>query len=31
MLALDDEEDPNFADTDYQFAAYAEALRMLTK
>ncbi|MBX3728541.1 MAG: DUF1156 domain-containing protein [Candidatus Sumerlaeia bacterium] len=31
MLALDDEEDPNFADTDYQLAAYAAALRVLTK
>ncbi|MGI6022309.1 MAG: anti-phage-associated DUF1156 domain-containing protein [Methanoculleus sp.] len=31
MLALDDEDDPNFADTDYQLAAYAAALRVLTK
>jgi adenine-specific DNA methylase len=31
MLALDDKEDPNFADTDYQLAAYAAALRVLTK
>jgi len=31
MLALDDREDPNFADTDYQLAAYAAALRVLTK
>jgi len=30
MLALDDQEDPNFADTDYQLAAYAAALRVLT-
>jgi len=31
MLALDDKDDPNFADTDYQLAAYAAALRVLTK
>ena len=31
MLALDDKEDPNFGDTDYQLAAYAAALRVLTK
>jgi hypothetical protein len=31
MLALDDKEDPNFSDTDYQLAAYAAALRVLTK
>jgi adenine-specific DNA methylase len=31
MLALDDDEDPNFGDTDYQLAAYAAALRVLTK
>jgi putative DNA methylase len=30
MVALDDREDPNFADTDYQLAAYAAALRVLT-
>lgn len=30
MLALEDEEDPNFGDTDYQLAAYA-ALRVLTQ
>jgi len=30
MLALDDKEDPNFADTDYQLAAYGAALRVLT-
>ena len=30
MLALDDKEEPNFADTDYQLAAYAAALRVLT-
>jgi hypothetical protein len=31
MLSLDDTDDPNFADTDYQLAAYAAALRVLTK
>ena len=31
MLAIEDKEDPNFADTDYQLAAYAAALRVLTK
>ena len=31
MLALDDQDDPNFADTDYQLAAYAAALRVLTR
>jgi len=31
MLDLDDKEDPNFGDTDYQLAAYAAALRVLTK
>lgn len=31
MLALDDKEEPNFNDTDYQLAAYAAALRVLTK
>ncbi|MCX5991389.1 MAG: DUF1156 domain-containing protein [Chloroflexi bacterium] len=30
MLAMDDERDPSFADTDYQLAAYAAALRVLT-
>jgi adenine-specific DNA methylase len=30
MLALDDESDPNFGDADYQLAAYAAALRVLT-
>jgi len=30
MLALDAKEDPNFGDTDYQLAAYAAALRVLT-
>ena len=30
MLALDDKEDPNFSDADYQLAAYAAALRVLT-
>ena len=31
MLALDDIEEPNFADADYQLAAYAAALRVLTQ
>jgi adenine-specific DNA methylase len=31
MLALDDQEDPNFSDSDYQLAAYAAALRVLTQ
>jgi adenine-specific DNA methylase len=31
MLAIDDKDDPNFGDTDYQLAAYAAALRVLTK
>ena len=31
MLELDDREDPNFSDADYQLAAYAAALRVLTK
>ncbi|NLA48868.1 MAG: DNA methylase, partial [Bacteroidales bacterium] len=30
MTELDDKEDPNFSDTDYQLAAYAAALRVLT-
>jgi hypothetical protein len=30
MLALDDKEQPNFGDADYQLAAYAAALRVLT-
>jgi hypothetical protein len=30
MLALDDKEDPNFSDADYQLAAYAAALRVVT-
>ena len=30
MRDLDDSKDPNFADTDYQLAAYAAALRVLT-
>ncbi len=30
MTALDDKEDPNFADTDYQLAAYVAALRVIT-
>ena len=31
MLQLDDRDDPNFSDADYQLAAYAAALRVLTK
>lgn len=31
MLALDDKEDPNFSDSNYQQAAYAAALRVLTQ
>ena len=31
MIALDDESDPNFGDADYQLAAYAAALRVLTE
>lgn len=31
MLEIDDKEDPNFGDTDYQLAAYAAALRVLTR
>ena len=31
MLELDDKDDPNFGDTDYQLAAYAAALRVLTR
>jgi adenine-specific DNA methylase len=31
MLKIDDKDDPNFGDTDYQLAAYAAALRVLTK
>ena len=30
MLKLDDRDDPNFSDADYQLAAYAAALRVLT-
>jgi len=30
MLQLDDKEDPNFGDADYQLAAYAAALRVVT-
>jgi adenine-specific DNA methylase len=30
MLDLEDQEDPNFSDADYQLAAYAAALRVLT-
>lgn len=30
MLQMDDTSEPNFADTDYQLAAYAAALRVLT-
>jgi hypothetical protein len=31
MLELEDQEDPNFGDPDYQLAAYAAALRVLTQ
>jgi putative DNA methylase len=31
MLALEDDSDPNFGDADYQLAAYAAALRVLTE
>ncbi|MCD6274304.1 MAG: DUF1156 domain-containing protein [Deltaproteobacteria bacterium] len=31
MTELDDKDDPNFVDTDYQLAAYAAALRVLTQ
>lgn len=31
MTTLDDESEPNFGDTDYQLAAYAAALRVLTQ
>lgn len=31
MLSLENQEDPNFSDTDYQLAAYAAALRVLTR
>lgn len=31
MLALEDASDPNFGDADYQLAAYAAALRVLTE
>jgi putative DNA methylase len=31
MLTLEDDEEPNFSDTDYQLAAYAAALRVLTQ
>jgi hypothetical protein len=31
MLALEDQEDPNFSDADYRLAAYAAALRVLTQ
>jgi hypothetical protein len=31
MLALEDKEDPNFSDPDFQLAAYAAALRVLTR
>jgi adenine-specific DNA methylase len=30
MTAIDDKDDPNFSDTDYQLAAYAASLRVLT-
>jgi hypothetical protein len=31
MIALEDNQEPNFGDTDYQLAAYAAALRVLTE
>jgi adenine-specific DNA methylase len=31
MLEIEDKDDPNFSDSDYQLAAYAAALRVLTK
>ncbi|PJE79056.1 hypothetical protein CI610_01985 [invertebrate metagenome] len=31
MTAIDDQDQPNFGDTDYQLAAYAAALRVLTQ
>ena len=31
MLSIDDKDDPNFVDTDYPLAAYAAALRVLTR
>jgi putative DNA methylase len=31
MLSLEDQEEPNFSDTDYQLASYAAALRVLTQ
>jgi adenine-specific DNA methylase len=31
MMRIDDQESPNFSDTDYQLAAYAAALRVLTQ
>lgn len=31
MMALDDKDQPNFGDTDYQLAAYAAALRVMTQ
>lgn len=31
MMSLDDQEDPNFTDSDLQLAAYAAALRVLTQ
>jgi putative DNA methylase len=31
MIRIDDRESPNFSDTDYQLAAYAAALRVLTQ
>lgn len=31
MLALEDKEEPNFSDNDYQLAAYAAAIRVLTR
>lgn len=31
MISLDDDSDPNFGDADYQLAAYAAALRVITE
>ena len=31
MIKIEDKEEPNFSDTDYQLAAYAASLRILTK
>jgi len=31
MMAIDDQDNPNFGDTDYQLAAYAAALKVITQ